>query len=355
MAEQAPTIYDVAERAGVSVATVSRALNDVESLRAVTRDKVMRAMAELDFVPNNVARGLSRGKNWVLGLAFMHSPVRANEAEVEADSLLYTDIIIRGVEAEAARHGYSLLLCSAGEEHPDGIAPLRNLTQSVDGWIVLDRVLSADEVPEISRRTPLVLMAGAGESDSAYTVRVDNEGGISSLVTHLVEVHGARRFGYMSGLNESPDNVARLRALRDSARRHGVSVDDADIISCDWTSGGAEVQTARWLDCRVDLPDVLVCANDQMAIGAIHAMGAKGLKVPRDIAVTGFDDIPIARYLTPALTTVRQSSSAMGAEAVDVLLAAMAGEPVANTTTLASRLQVRHSCGCRGDLNEDVA
>jgi LacI family transcriptional regulator len=256
------------------------------------------------------------------------------------------------VEAEAARHGYSLLLCSAGEEHPDGIAPLRNLTQSVDGWIVLDRVLSADEVPEISRRTPLVLMAGAGESDSAYTVRVDNEGGISSLVTHLVEVHGARRFGYMSGLNESPDNVARLRALRDSARRHGVSVDDADIISCDWTSGGAEVQTARWLDCRVDLPDVLVCANDQMAIGAIHAMGAKGLKVPRDIAVTGFDDIPIARYLTPALTTVRQSSSAMGAEAVDVLLAAMAGEPVANTTTLASRLQVRHSCGCRGELDE---
>ncbi len=355
MAEQAPTIYDVAQRAGVSVATVSRALNDVESLRAVTRDKVMRAMAELDFVPNNVARGLSRGKNWVIGLAFMHSPVRANEAEVEADSLLYTDIIIRGVEAEAARHGYSLLLCSAGEEHPDGIAPLRNLTQSVDGWIVLDRVLSGEEVPEISRRTPLVLMAGAGQSDAAFTVRVDNEGGISALVSHLVDEHGARRLGFMSGLEESPDNVARLRTLRDSARRLGATVDDDDVIACDWTSGGAEVQTATWLDRRLDLPDVLVCANDQMAIGAIHAMNSRGLKVPRDIAVTGFDDIPIARYLTPSLTTVRQSSSAMGAEAVTVLLAAMAGEPVANTTTMPSRLLVRNSCGCRHQSSEDVA
>ena len=128
-----PTIYDVAERAGVSIATVSRALNSLSSVRPATRDKVLAAMRELEFVPNSVARGLSSGKHWILGLVFMQTALDNNVLAVEEASLLYTDIVIRGAEARAAAHGYSLLLCGAGENHPAGMTPLMNLTGTVDG------------------------------------------------------------------------------------------------------------------------------------------------------------------------------------------------------------------------------
>ncbi len=127
MVDSQPTIYDVAQRAGVSIATVSRALNSLSSVRPATRDKVLAAMRELEFVPNSVARGLSSGKHWILGLVFMQTAVDNNVLAVEEASLLYTDIVIRGAEARAAANGYSLLLCGAGENHPAGMAPLHEL------------------------------------------------------------------------------------------------------------------------------------------------------------------------------------------------------------------------------------
>ena len=130
MVDSPPTIYDVAARAGVSTATVSRALNSLSSVRPATRDKVLAAMEELQFVPNSVARGLSSGKHWILGLVFTRAVVDETGRSptgvlaVEEASLLYTDIVIRGAEMRAAEHGYSLLLCSADERHPSGMTSL---------------------------------------------------------------------------------------------------------------------------------------------------------------------------------------------------------------------------------------
>ena len=120
MVDSPATIYDVAERAGVSIATVSRALNSLSSVRPSTRAKVMAAMEELEFVPNSVARGLSSGKHWILGLVFMRAPADGNVNDVEEASLLYTDIVVRGAETRAAERGYSLLLNSAYDSHPSG-------------------------------------------------------------------------------------------------------------------------------------------------------------------------------------------------------------------------------------------
>ena len=347
MAEAQPTIYDVAQSAGVSIATVSRALNDQSSVRPATREKVLRAMRELQFVPSSVARGLSSGKHWVLGLVFVHSPVTNSVDAVEEASLLYTDIVIRGAEARAAHHGYSLLLSGAGNGRPAGMEPLLALSGSVDGLILMDRVLREENVSDLARRLPVVLLAGRGESNGAITVRTDNEGAIRALVDHLVDEHGVRSAGFVAGLDESPDSAARLRTFRDASDARGVAVRERNVLRGDWTSAGGERAMRARLSRGGSLPEVLVCANDQMAVGVIHALSASGYEVPRDVAVTGFDDISLTRYFRPSLTTIRQSGARLGEAAVDSLVAALDGTPPASTTVvLETELVVRESCGC---------
>ncbi len=342
-----PTIYDVAQRAGVSIATVSRALNSLASVRPATRDKVLVAMRELEFVPNSVARGLSSGKHWILGLVFMQTAVDNNVLAVEEASLLYTDIVIRGAEARAAANGYSLLLCGAGENHPAGMTPLLNLTGTVDGLIMLDRVMTEDEVGELSRRIPVVLLAGSGASSAAITVRVDNEQAMRSLAEHFIDVHNVKRVGFVAGHEGSPDSVARSKAFKDAIEERGVTLADVDILKSDWTSAGGESAMRARLAREEPLPEAFACANDQTAVGVIYALHAAGVRVPEDILVTGFDDITLTRYFKPPLTTIRQSGSLLGEVAVDALVATLDNSELAERTiVLPTELVVRESCGC---------
>jgi LacI family transcriptional regulator len=352
-----PTIYDVAARAGVSTATVSRALNSLSSVRPSTREKVMAAMEELEFVPNVVARGLSSGKHWIIGLVFMRAVVDpGNHAIddfgliVEEASLLYTDIVIRGAEVRAAEHGYSLLLSSGDERHPSGMTSLLNLSGTVDGLILLDRVLKDDDVAYLARRIPVVLLAGRGGLDSAITVRVDNEQAMRSLVEHLSRVHGVNRFGFVTGANESPDSVARADAVRRFVVEFGGTLDEVDYLQADWTSSGGELAMLARLKNPTPLPEAFICANDQTAVGVIFALRAGELRVPEDIAVTGFDDISLTRYFNPALTTIRQSGSILGQVAIDALISMLNDSKyVQRTIVLPTQLIVRESCGCVED------
>ena len=345
-----PTIYDVAKRAGVSIATVSRALNSTSTVRPSTRAKVVAAMEQLEFVPNSVARGLSSGKHWILGLVFMRAPTDGSVLAVEEASLLYTDIVIRGAETRAAERGYSLLLSSAYDTHPSGITSLLNLTGTVDGLIVLDRVLDDEEVAYLARRIPIVLLAGKGESPSAITIRVDNEQAMRSLAQHLVNVHDISRVGFVAGDKKSPDSVARVNAFRQAIDELGATLNDADLLEADWTSGVAEAVMHARVARSEPLPQAFVCANDQMAIGVIYALNATGLKVPADIVVTGFDDITLTRYFNPSLTTIRQSGGLLGEAAVDALVAVLDdAKDVVRTVVLPTELVVRASCGCAED------
>jgi len=342
-----PTIYDVAAKAGVSTATVSRALNSLSSVRPSTAAKVMAAMEELEFVPNVVARGLSSGKHWILGLVFMRAEVDGSVLGVEEASLLYTDIVIRGAESRAAEHGYSLLLSSADESHPSGMTSLLSLTGTVDGLILLDRVLKDDDVAYLSRRIPVVLLAGRGDSPSAVTVRVDNEQAMRSLAEHLIDVHHVKSVGFVSGSNESPDSVARANAFRGAITTLGGTFDDVNMLESDWTSAGGEDAMQQRIKLDAPLPEAFVCANDQTAVGVIYALGASGLKVPDDVIVTGFDDITLTRYFNPSLTTIRQSGSILGEVAIDALVAMLDDtKDVKRTITLPTELVVRGSCGC---------
>jgi len=355
MAESTPTIYDVAERAGVSIATVSRALNSLDSVRPATRDRVLRAMDELDFVPNAVARGLSIGKHGILGLVFTRVVGENNGLAVEEASLLYTDIVIRGAETRAAEKGYSLLLSSFDESHPSGMSALLSLTGTVDGLVVMDRVLGDEDVAYLARRIPVVLLAGRGDSSAAITVRVDNEQAMDSLAEHLIGVHRVRRVGFVTGALESPDALARAKGFREAVLRRGGSIDDVDFLEADWTSAGGEAAMRARLQRDESLPEVFACANDQMAVGVIFALQESGRRVPDDVAVTGFDDITLTRYFSPPLTTIRQSGGLLGAVAVDALVATLDGDTtVDRTIVLPTQLVVRASCGCQSDPEEPL-
>lgn len=354
-AQAVPTIYHVARRAGVSIATVSRVLNGHEQISPATEERVIAAVRELGFVPNAAAQGLSKGLKRIIGLVFANPWWQEDLISIEDSSLLFADTVIRGAQWNADRHGYSILLSSGatGRRH-NGL--LGDLIGRVDGLVLLDRVVPQERVAPISKRVPVVLLAGSGRSRSAVTVRVDNQGAMRSLAKHLVVDHGRRRVAFLAGLADSPDSSLRESSFAEAVAEFGGTCEPARSFSADWTSGGAVLAVERRLSSRRRPPEAIACANDQMAIGAIHALGAAGLRVPEDVAVVGFDDIPISRYVNPPLTTIRQPSSQLGAVAVDSLVKRLEGTPLGSRdTVLPTQLVVRNSCGCQGAPDPAVA
>lgn len=345
-ADSAPTIYDVAKRAGVSIATVSRVLNGHEQIRATTGERVQAAVRELGFVPNAAAQGLSKGLKRIVGLVFANSWWEDDPHSVEESSLLFADELIRGAQVSADRHGYSLLLLSSGVTHRGRGISFSDVIGKVDGLVLLDRVVRQERVGPIAKRVPVVLLAGSGRSRTATTIRVDNAGGMQALAEHLLLGHGMRRLAFLSGLHESPDSEARAASFARAVEEFGGSCELSDTLSADWTSLGAARAVKRRLAERRRLPEVIVCANDQMAIGALHAAVTAGLHVPEDVAIVGFDDIPVARYLSPPLTTVRQPIRHLGAAAVESLVQRLQGRETVRDVVLPTKLVVRRSCGC---------
>jgi LacI family transcriptional regulator len=313
------TIYDVASRAGVSIASVSRVLNGQGSPRAETRERVMQAVRELSFVPDGAARALSNGLKEVVGVVFRRGGEMLFEGEDE--SFLFIDVINRGIEVGAQRHGFDLLISSVGFNDDNVVARISALAGKSDGLILHDRMLSAVGIARLADMVPIVTLAGS-PTPASINVRCDNDSGIRALVHHLAIDHGYRTLGYVSGRADSPDNRTRARAFETAA-----------------AAAGADFK----------LPRAILCANDQTALGVIHALAQRGIQVPRDVAITGFDDVPVARHMHPPLTTVRQPMLELGAAAFDVLYTRINAGGGAPDTVLPVELVVRESCGCAPD------
>ena len=337
------TIYDVASRAGVSIASVSRVLNGLGSPRAATRDRVMQAVTELGFVRDGAARALSNGLKEVVGVVFR----RGDETlfEDEDESLLFIDVINRGIDVAAQRRGFDVLISSVGFTDENVTARIASVAGKADGLILHDRMLSASGLTRITGTVPVVTLAGT-PGRGLMNVRCDNEAGMRALVRHLVVDHGYRTVAYLSGRTDSPDNRARQKALEAEAAANGAEA----WTGAEWrgnysAAGGAKVVTAL-LDGGHPLPRAIVCANDQTALGAMHALARRGIRVPQEVAVTGFDDVPVARHMHPPLTTIRQPMQELGATAFDVLFSKIStgkGEP---DVVLPVQLIIRESCGC---------
>jgi LacI family transcriptional regulator len=335
------TIYDVAAAAGVAISTVSRVLNGFGNPRPETKERVLRAVKDLGFVPNGAARGLSSRTKATIGLVFVRT---LTEGPVERMSLMFADSVIRGAERAAEAQGYSLLL--RGVQINEAAEPINILTGKTDGLLLLERVIPERKIAELAKRFPVVTVSGSGGARHAVSVRADNNAGISSVVDHLVEHHHLTRLAFVTGASESPDSKQRANAMVSCAAAHGVSLGPDDVWQGDWTIGRAGQLVNEYLDSRKPLPEALVCANDETAIGVMHALMERGVQVPGDVAVVGFDDIPIARYLRPSLSTVNQPTERLGHVAFDTLIAMLSGATPARQILLPTTFIPRGSCGC---------
>ncbi|MEV0776222.1 LacI family DNA-binding transcriptional regulator [Streptomyces sp. NPDC050428] len=351
----APTVYDVAERSGVSIATVSRVYRNPDSVRAQTRDRVLEAARALGYVPSGNARGLASRTTGVLGLCFPDyaDPDAETDAEAEAEAddsavMLYSDQIIRGMERAARRHGYALLIAASLVGGPESL--VAKVAGRVDGFAVLAKTVPTEDLEVISRRLPVVMLAGPREIDHLDHIEVANSDGERELARHLIRDHGLRRLAFVGVAAESPDAQARFRGYREACREAGLPVaDEPDLRAEMMTQAEGERTTDALMDRATgrERPQAILFANDQMAIGALHALERRGVRVPDDIAVTGFDGIPMSRIVRPSLTTVRQPMRRLGEEAVELLIHRLA-DPARDPVSLMLPVSVarRASCGC---------
>jgi LacI family transcriptional regulator len=343
-----PTIYDVARIAGVSIASVSRVLNGRRNPRPETRDRVLQAVAELRFFPDGAARALSARLKEVVGVIVRQPRETEPGGSVFADedeSLQFPDMMNRGIAVAAQRRGFDMLVRFVDlDEHDLGGRTLA-LARKSDGLILHDRVLDPDQLDRLSRQVPIVTLAGVPTKTTA-NVRGDNLAGMSALAGHLLHDHGYGTVAYLGGHPDSPDNITRLEILAGEVTAAGATFFGGPEWQGNYSAGGGAQVIRDLLAAGRRLPQAIACANDLTAIGVMNALAQHGIDVPGEVAVTGFDDIPVARHLHPRLTTVRQQIRELGATAFEVLHSMINHELPERDIVLPTRLVCRETCGC---------
>jgi LacI family transcriptional regulator, galactose operon repressor len=306
----AATIHDVAARAGVSVATVSRVLNGKGVVREATLRQVLAAAETLAYVPNVAARSLSSRKSQTLGIVLP-----------EVHGAFFSEVI-RGVDLAARRAGYHILVSGAHSDAGEMLEVLRAMRGRVDGLVVM--------APDVAQATlhrslpgdlPLVLLNSAAPGRDA--IAIDNYGGAQQMMRYLKEL-GHARIAFIKGPRQNADARERLRGYRDAiAGRRGDRTAALRLeIEGDFTEEAGRAAVAQILTAA-PRPTAIFAANDSMAVGALAALAEASVAVPGEMSVAGFDDIPIARYVTPPLTTIHVDIADLGRRACGLLLDAI--------------------------------
>jgi len=327
-------IKDVAREAGVSVATVSRVFNDSGRVNEETRRRVRAVAEKLRFWPNGVARSLILNRTHAIGVLL---PDLHGEFFSE---------VIRGVDLAARREGLHVLVSSSHSDTRELVAALRAMRGRIDGLIIM--APEPESVPAIRANAwdcPVVLLGPGGETHDFDTVALANYEGAYAVVRHLQRL-GHRRIATVTGPAGNRDAQQRLEGYRAAMREGGVSQTRGLEVLGDFTEPGGYQGAQAVLEMR-PRPTALFVANDVMAVGVLGALREAGVRVPQDIAVAGFDDIAIARHLTPPLTTVHVDAYQLGERALQRLLRRDAGEPAPGKSheVLPTWLVVRASCG----------
>jgi LacI family transcriptional regulator len=329
------TIRDVAQRAGVSVTTVSRALNGTGPVSEDVRRRVEAASAELRYLPHGTARSLITRRTDVFGVVL---PDLFGEFFSE---------VIRGMDPAAQARGYHLLLSGSHDGRREIEFAVGAMRGRVDGMIVMSPdVCGAELAGSLPPDVPVVLLNCDVRGTDFSAINVDNHGGALEMTRHLVAL-GHRRIAMVAGAAANWDARERLRGFRAAIAETDGAVAGMEAAG-DFTEAGG-YRAALELVRADDPPTAIFCANDAMAVGAISALRGAGRRVPDDVAVAGFDDIPIGRYLSPSLSSVRADVHRLGARAVELLCHAIAGDAPAAQEVLPTELVVRRSCGGGSD------
>jgi LacI family transcriptional regulator len=331
LSKNAATIYEVARHAGVSIATVSRVHRGDGPVAATTRDRVVRSIEELQYRPHPSARSLAAQRHDAHGIVFpdLSGP--------------YYSAVIQGFEGKAVETRRSVLILGThGRDSADDL--VQDLAARCDGLVIMGRTVSDRLVAGLSRQgVPLVLLARP-PVNGADTVRAENRSSAMILVRHLLD-DGRDDLLFVGDPRSSPDAAERWAGFEEAWRERRESPTPRPIPSA-FTEAAGQAATAELL-VSGRLPSALVCANDEIAIGAIRALREHRIDVPGRVAVTGWDDIPVASMVTPALTTVRQPMQELGAAAAALLeerITEARSEP--RHVLLPTSLVVRTSCGC---------
>lgn len=314
-----PNIRQVAARAGVSHMTVSRVLNDAPNIRPDTKRKVLEAIAELNYRPNSAARALATQRNQRIGVL-----MEGNFAYGPTNTL-------RGIELAAGGANYSVTsVTMRSDESTSPREAIDQLTsQGIDGLCVIaPRSTSLSELRQLEVGVPIVVVK-SGSDQTFVTVSVDQRMGTNLLVDHLAEL-GHRDILHLSGPLDWLDARARERAFHD--RIKAWKLNDRPIVVGDWTADFA-YDYARGLKRRPDYTAIFA-ANDEMALGLIHGFAERGIAIPDELSIVGFDDIPTSAHFLPPLTTVRQDFYGTGAKALEIVIAAAEGREVPTRTKL---------------------
>lgn len=328
-----PTIIDVARESGVSYSTVSRALNGYEFVKPATRDKVLRAAQKLGYVPNQQARSLAGGRSGLIGVLV---PGLDNG---------YITEIIRGVDEELAKSDYNLILYTTHRHRTRESSYVSTIMNGgADGLLLVVPFISNTYLDTLHQQNfPFVVIDQFDKTGKSSVVNGTNWQGAYDATQYLIGL-GHQRIGFITGLIELHSAMDRLSGYQSALNDANLPVQEEWIVKGDFGEQGGYLATQDLLDLP-NPPTAIFASNDLLAFGTMEAIRQRGLSIPEDISVIGFDDIPQASWVYPALTTVHQPLDKMGRLAVKMLLEHIdSPEYLPYVATLATELIVRDSC-----------
>ncbi len=308
------TVVQVAEAAGVSPSTVSRILNGSARVSDEKRQAVEKAIFDLNFKPNQLAQSLKRGLSMTIGVLTQ-----------AIDSPFFNETL-RGIEDALTSIGYAPLIVSGNwnaREEAERIGLL--MARRVDGIIILTGHLDDDTIIRFSEHVPIVATGREFDAPRARSIRLDQVAGGYLATRHLID-QGHRRIAHIAGITAHLDAVDRLAGYRKALEDAGIAYEPRLVVQGDFREAGGLMAIAQLLE-RGEPFTAVFAANDQTAYGARLALYRKGIRVPDDVSLIGFDDLPASLYTTPPLTTVRQPMHEIGRLLVDMLHALIANKP----------------------------
>ncbi len=327
------SIIDVAEKAGVSIATVSRVINGSDKVKAVTRDKVLSVINEMKFAPNPAARGLIMRRTEAIGLLL---PDLHGEFFSE---------ILRGADEEVQKLGYHMVVSSSHNDPNEIEAALKFMRGRVDAIVLMSPQVNADILLEnLPKSLPIVLLNCRTQHPHYDTIVIDGYGGAREMTKYLLS-HGHQSIAVITGEDHNLESGDRLRGYRAAMNEEGFAPDPAMEFKGNFTEISG-YETTKEILKRNPLPTAIFAFNDSMAIGAIKAVREEGYNIPADISICGFDDIPVAKYISPSLTSVRVPISELGAMAIQTVFKKVNKKSTdpASHVFVPTTLSIRSSC-----------